>query len=65
MELLEGQSLAQLIRRGGPIPAARALDIVRQIADALGAAHDRSIVHRDLEAGQHSHLAGRSRARTT
>jgi len=49
MELLEGQSLAQLIRRGGPIPAARALDIVRQIADSLGTAHDRSIVHRDLK----------------
>ena len=49
MELLEGQSLAQLIRRGGPIPAARAVEIVRQISDALGAAHDRSIVHRDLK----------------
>ena len=49
MELLEGQSLASLIRRGGPIPAGRAVDIVRQIADALGAAHDHSIVHRDLK----------------
>lgn len=49
MELLEGQSLAQLIRRGGPIPAARAVDIIRQIADAMAAAHDRSIVHRDLK----------------
>ena len=49
MELLEGQSLAQLIRRGGPIPARRALEIVRQIAEALGAAHDRAIVHRDLK----------------
>jgi len=49
MELLEGQSLAQLIRRGGPLPAARAIEFVRQIADALGTAHDRSIVHRDLK----------------
>jgi eukaryotic-like serine/threonine-protein kinase len=49
MELLEGQSLAQLIRRGGPIPAARGIDIVRQIADALGTAHELSIVHRDLK----------------
>ena len=49
MELLEGLSLATLIRRGGPIPAGRAVEIVRQIADALGAAHDSSIVHRDLK----------------
>ena len=49
MALLEGQSLAHLIRRGGPIPAARGIEIVRQIAEALGAAHDRSIVHRDLK----------------
>jgi serine/threonine-protein kinase len=49
MELLEGQSLAALIRTGGPIPAGRGVDIIRQVAEALGAAHDRSIIHRDLK----------------
>lgn len=64
MELLHGQSLASLIRRGGPIPAARAVDIVRQIADALGAAHEHSIVHRDLKPDNihiSSELPGRDR----
>lgn len=49
MELLEGQSLAALLRNGGPLPAARGLDIVRQLVHALKAAHDASIVHRDLK----------------
>ena len=49
MEFLEGQSLATLIRRGGPIPAARGVDLVRQLAEALGAAHEQAIVHRDLK----------------
>jgi serine/threonine-protein kinase len=49
MELLEGQSLAALLRTGGPLPAERGLDIVRQLAHALKAAHDASIVHRDLK----------------
>jgi eukaryotic-like serine/threonine-protein kinase len=49
MELLEGQSLAALLRNGGPLPAARGLAIVRQLVHALKAAHDASIVHRDLK----------------
>jgi serine/threonine-protein kinase len=49
MELLEGTSLAALLRTGGPIPAARGLGIVRQLVHALKAAHDASIVHRDLK----------------
>ena len=48
MELLEGQSLAALLR-SGPLPAARSLAIVRQLAHALKAAHDANIVHRDLK----------------
>jgi serine/threonine-protein kinase len=49
MELLDGQSLAELIRREGPIPEPRAIEIVRQVASALGAAHERRIVHRDVK----------------
>lgn len=49
MEYLEGESLTSYIQRGGSIPIADALAIVRQIASALGAAHARGIVHRDLK----------------
>jgi eukaryotic-like serine/threonine-protein kinase len=49
MELLEGRSLASLLRTGGPLPAERGLAIVRQLVNALKAAHDSSIVHRDLK----------------
>ncbi|HXW07693.1 MAG TPA: protein kinase [Vicinamibacterales bacterium] len=48
MELIEGDDLSTLIARG-PIPAAEALPILRQIAEALEAAHDLNIVHRDLK----------------
>lgn len=48
MELVEGENLAQRIARGR-MPVREALDIARQIAEALAAAHARSIVHRDLK----------------
>ncbi len=49
MELLEGEALTDLIKRGGSVPMQEALRIVRQIASALGAAHARGITHRDLK----------------
>ena len=48
MELAEGEDLAVRLRRG-PIPAAEAIPIARQIAEALEAAHEKGIVHRDLK----------------
>ena len=48
MELVEGEDLSQLIARG-PMPAAVAVPLARQIAEALEAAHEQGIVHRDLK----------------
>ena len=47
-ELLEGQTLRDLARRG-PLPAQKAIAIATQIARGLEAAHARGIVHRDLK----------------
>jgi Tol biopolymer transport system component/predicted Ser/Thr protein kinase len=48
MELVEGQDLQQRIR-SGPLSPGDAIDIARQIAAGLEAAHDEGIVHRDLK----------------
>ena len=48
MELVEGQSLADLVTPGG-LPLARVLDLGVAIADALAAAHEKGVVHRDLK----------------
>jgi serine/threonine-protein kinase len=48
LELVEGPTLADRIEKG-PIPLDQALEVARQIADALEAAHEKGIVHRDLK----------------
>ena len=48
MELLDGEPLADRMERGG-IPLVEILEIGKQIASALTAAHERDIVHRDLK----------------
>jgi serine/threonine protein kinase len=49
MELLVGQTLGQVIKSGGAIPAGRAVRIIEQVAGALEAAHEAGVVHRDLK----------------
>src|SRR6202162_2447176 len=50
MELVEGPTLAERIKQGA-IPMEEALAIAGQIADALDAAHEKGVVHRDLKPG--------------
>jgi Tol biopolymer transport system component len=49
MEMLPGETLAERIHRGGPLPAREALPIVKQMAAALDAAHRAGVIHRDFK----------------
>src|SRR5215208_2198572 len=50
MELVEGENLKSLVRRGGPLPPALVMRFGREIASALDYAHRRGLIHRDVKA---------------
>ncbi len=49
MEYLPGLSLDDLVYRHGPLPAGRAIYLLRQACDALAEAHAAGLIHRDLK----------------
>jgi serine/threonine-protein kinase len=50
LELVQGEDLSDRLRRG-PVPVDEAIEIAKQIAEALEQAHEKGIVHRDLKPG--------------
>jgi serine/threonine-protein kinase len=55
MEYLKGVTLAKLVRPepegAGPLPPGRAVFLLRQVCSALGEAHERGLIHRDIKPG--------------
>lgn len=49
MRWIEGSDLRELFDRSGPVPARRALGLLRPVASALAAAHRHELVHRDVK----------------
>jgi hypothetical protein len=49
MELVEGEDMADYLVKRGKLPAAEALDVIEQAAQALKAAREKAIIHRDIK----------------
>lgn len=49
MEFVAGEDLESLVRRVGPLPGPKVLQIAQQLAGGLAAAHEAGILHRDLK----------------
>jgi len=64
MEYVDGEDLASLLRRIGRLTPERAIDVARQLAAGLAAAHEMGLVHRDFKPGNVM-MDGRGRIRVT
>lgn len=51
MDYIEGESLAEMVKRRGPLPEEEAVTYIRSVADALKYVHERSINHLDVKPG--------------
>jgi DNA-binding beta-propeller fold protein YncE len=51
MRFVRGRDVRTLLDNIGPLPPARAVEIIDQVASALDAAHERGLVHRDVKPG--------------
>src|SRR5216110_1777978 len=51
MELIEGETLEERVRRAGPLDARNTVGIAEQVISALAAAEKQGLVHRDLKPG--------------
>jgi len=49
MEYVDGRNLEDLLEGAGALPQEEAREIIRQLAEALSAAHEQGIIHRDLK----------------
>ena len=49
MELVDGENLADVVRREGPLSPERVLAIMKQVVSALAEAHEAGIIHRDVK----------------
>ena len=63
-EFVEGETLKDLVERGGPMPIRRALEVGLEVGRALAFAHQRGLIHRDVKP-QNVLLNGDGRAKVT
>jgi serine/threonine-protein kinase len=64
MEYIDGESLDALLRRVGRLPEEKAVEVARQLCQALAAVHEQGLLHRDLKPANVM-LDGRGKVRLT